>query len=194
MVTLTTPRLMLRRWNDDDLPAMAVINADPEVMRWIGDGTTSDYRATAAATARAERHWEEHGFGLFAVEIRATGELAGFTGLNTPNFLPEILPAVEIGWRLGRKYWGRGLATEAARAALSFGFTDSGLDRIVSIHQTGNDASGRIMQKLGMHLDRETKDGSGRPIRVYAISRNQYEHAGSPTEAPSQDLRRDVDH
>lgn len=163
---------------------MAAINADPEVMRWIGDGSTVDYRATVAGTARAEQHWEEHGFGLFAVEIRGTGELAGFTGLNIPYSLPEVLPAVEIGWRLGREHWGRGIATEAARASLDFGFTDRGLDRIISIHQTGHDASGRIMRKLGMRLDRETTDGRARPIRVYAISRDQYAHDGSPTEAP----------
>lgn len=175
MATLTTPRLQLRRWRDDDIPAMAEINADPEVMRWIGDGTTSDEQATAAATARCERHWDEHGFGLFAVEIRATRELAGFTGLNTPNSWPEILPAVEIGWRLGRQHWGRGIATEAARAALNFGFTDRGLDRVLSICRTGNDASENIMRKLGMHLDRDTTAPTGYPVRVYAL-RGTYRH------------------
>jgi len=178
MVTLTTSRLLLRRWREDDLPAMAAINADPEVMRWIGDGTPVDDEATAAATARSEQHWETHGFGLFAVEIRASGELAGFTGLNTPYFLPEVLPAVEIGWRLGRQYWGQGIATEAAQAALDFGFTDRGLDRIVSIHQLGNDASGRVMQKLGMQLDREITDSRGWRVRIYGISRNDYRPAG----------------
>ena len=181
MVSLTTSRLLLRRWREDDLPAMAGINADPEVMRWIGDGIPIDEDATAAGTARSEQHWENHGFGLFAVEIRATGELAGFTGLNTPYFLPEVLPAVEIGWRLGRRFWGQGIATEAARAALDFGFTDRGLNRIVSIHQLGNDASGRIMQKLGMRLDREMTDGRGRRVRVYGISRTEYDPAGPAT-------------
>ena len=174
MVALTTSRLLLRRWREDDLPAMAAINADPEVMRWIGDGTPIDDEATAAATARSEQHWETHGFGLFAVEIRATGQLAGFTGLNTPYSLPEVLPAVEIGWRLGRRYWGQGIATEAARAALDFGFTDRRLDRVVSIHQLGNDASGRIMQKLGMQLYREITDNRGRRVRIYAIGRDEY--------------------
>src|SRR5919112_347504 len=136
MVTLTTPRLLLRRWREDDLAAMAAINADPEVMRWIGDGTPLDDDATAAGTARAEQHWETHGFGLFAVEIR---------------------------WRLGRQHWGQGIATEAARSALDFGFTDRALDRIVSIHQHGNDASGRIMQKLRMQLDRDITDRRDNP-------------------------------
>jgi RimJ/RimL family protein N-acetyltransferase len=178
MVTLTTSRLSLRRWREDDVPAMAAINADPEVMRWIGAGTPIEENATAAGTARSEQHWKTHGFGLFAVEIRATGQLAGFTGLNTPYLLPEVLPAVEIGWRLGRQFWGRGIATEAARAALDFGFTDRGLDRIVSIHKVGNDTSGRIMQKLGMQLDREITDGHGHRVRVYAISQDEFRQAG----------------
>jgi RimJ/RimL family protein N-acetyltransferase len=184
MVALTTSRLLLRRWREDDLPAMAAINADPEVMRWIGDGTPIDEDATAAGTAPSEQHWETHGFGLFAVEIRATGELAGFAGLNTPYSLPEVLSAVEIGWRLGQQYWGQGIATEAARAALEFGFTDRRLDRIVSIHQLGNDASGRIMQKLGMQLDREITDSRGRRVRIYALNRSDHRPVG-PRNEPS---------
>lgn len=184
MATLTTSRLSLRRWREDDLTIMAAINADPEVIRWIGDGTVIDDEATAAGTARSEQHRETHGFGLFAVEIRATGQLAGFTGLNTPYSLPEVSPAVEIGWRLGRQYWGQGIATEAAQAALDFGFTDRGLDKIVGIHQLGNDASGRIMQKLGMRLDREITDSRGRRVRVYVTSRDEYRQAG-PRSTPS---------
>jgi RimJ/RimL family protein N-acetyltransferase len=161
---------------------MAAINADQEVMKWIADGSVTDYERTAAAVASCERHWTDHGFGLFAVQVRDTGELAGFTGLAIPTFLPEIMPAVEIGWRLGRRHWGQGLATEAAHAALRFAFTDRGLDRVVSVHQVGNDASGRIMQKLGMRLDRETTQPScGRPVRVYAINRHDYDQAaGTP--------------
>jgi RimJ/RimL family protein N-acetyltransferase len=176
VIIVETPRLLLRRWRPEDVPAMAEINADPDVMRWIGDGSVSDYDQTAAAVARCEQHWEERGFGLFAVEVRDTGELAGFTGLAVPAFLPEIMPAVEIGWRLGRGHWGRGFATEAARAALRFGLLDRGLDRIVSIHQIGNAASERVMQKLGMRPDRETVQPScDRPVRVYAITRDEYD-------------------
>jgi RimJ/RimL family protein N-acetyltransferase len=87
-------------------------------------------------------------------------------------------------WRLGRRYWGQGIATEAARAALEFGFTDRRLDRIVSIHQLGNDASGRIMQKLGMQLDREITDSRRRRVRIYAINRADYRPAG-PRHEPS---------
>ncbi|MFG3318579.1 GNAT family N-acetyltransferase [Streptomyces sp. NPDC048171] len=82
---------------------------------------------------------------LWLLSIRSTGKLAGFTGLSVPNYLPEVLPAVEVGWRLGRAHWGQGMATEAAAAALRFGFEERGLERIVSIAQVGNDASERIM-------------------------------------------------
>jgi RimJ/RimL family protein N-acetyltransferase len=172
---LDTARLLLRRWRDDDVAPMSAINADPEAMRWIADGSVRDAGQTAAGLEAYEREWAANGFGLFAVEVRATGELAGFTGLAIPAFLPEVMPAVEIAWRLGRPFWGQGLATEAAQAALRFGLITRGLDRIVSIAQVGNGASERIMAKLDMRLDRETTDpGCGRPVRVYAITRPEY--------------------
>jgi RimJ/RimL family protein N-acetyltransferase len=168
--SLTTPRLVLRQWRDDDADAFAAFTADPEVMRYIHDGSTLDRAATGARIALWQRHWDEHGFGLYAVELRETGELIGFTGLAVPLFLPEILPAVEIGWRLGRPYWGKGLATEAAQAVVARARTDFGLKRLVSVHIVGNEASARVMVKLGMRLDRETvQPDTGRPLRVYAM-------------------------
>ncbi|WP_205324907.1 GNAT family N-acetyltransferase [Glycomyces sp. YM15] len=175
MVTLETPRLILRRWREGDIAPMAAVNADPEVMRWIRDGSVRDERQTREGIRAWEDEWESHGFGLFAVELRSTGELAGFTGLAVPHFLPEILPAVEVGWRLGRAHWGRGLATEAAAAAVRFAFEERGLERIVSVAQVGNDASERIMVKLGMRLFRETvSPAAGRPVRVFELSSDQY--------------------
>lgn len=168
--SLCTPRLTLRRWRPDDLDAMAAINSDPEVMRWIGDGSVQDRQQTADRIAIWERAWEEHGVGLFAMECRESGQLAGFAGLSVPLFLPEVLPAVEIGWRLGRPFWGRGLATEAARAALDFALRERGLARIVSISAVGNAASQRIMRKLGMRPERETVHPvSGVPLRVHVL-------------------------
>lgn len=176
VTTIDTPRLVLRRWRDDDVASMAAINADPEVMRWIGDGSIRNEQQTRVAIEALEREWDKHGFGLFAVEVRATAELAGFTGLSIPDFLPEVMPTVEIGWRLGHAFWGRGIATEAARAALRFGLIDPGLERIVSIAQIGNDASERIIAKLGMHLECETIDPTcHRPVRVYEISKAEYD-------------------
>ncbi|MCX4523888.1 GNAT family N-acetyltransferase [Streptomyces anulatus] len=172
---LETPRLILRRWRADDVVPMAAVNVDPQVMRWIGDGSVRDEQQTRRGIEAMEREWDSQGFGLFAVEIRSTGELAGFTGLSVPDFMPELLPAIEIGWRLGRAHWGQGLATEAAAAAVRFGFEDCGVGRIVSIAQLGNGASERIMTKLGMHPVRETVDPScDRRVRVFELSSEQY--------------------
>lgn len=154
---------------------MAAINADPEVMRWIGAGAVRDLEQTRSGIVAIERAWEASGYGLFAVEELATGDLIGFTGLTVPYFLPEVMPAVEIAWRLGRRYWGMGLATEASAAALGFGLIDRGLPRIIAVVQIGNDASERIMVKLGMRPERRTNDpATGRPLRVYEITRTGY--------------------
>jgi RimJ/RimL family protein N-acetyltransferase len=178
MVTMTeirTPRLRLRRWHDDDLAPMAEIQADPEVMRWVGDGSPRDLEQTAEDVERWEDEWDDEGFGLFAVELLSSGELAGFTGLSVPLFLPEILPAVEIGWRLGSPFWGQGYASEAAAAVLDFAAHDRNLDRLVSVHAIGNTASENVMRKLGMTPQRETTHPrSGRPLRVYAIDLTPY--------------------
>ncbi len=168
--TLRTPRLTLRRWREDDIEPMAAINADPEVMRWIGDGSVRDRALTEAGIVACEREWEEHGVGLFAVECRLTGQLVGFAGLSVPDFLPEILPAVEIGWRFGRPFWGRGLATEAARVVLDFALRDRGLARIVGVHTVGDDASEGVMRKLGMRRERETTHPvHGLPLCVHVL-------------------------
>ncbi|MBK3644107.1 GNAT family N-acetyltransferase [Streptomyces sp. MBT33] len=175
MPMLETPRLILRRWRADDVAPMAAVNADPEVMRWIGDGSLRDEQRTRRGIEAIEREWDEQGFGLFAVEIRSTGGLAGFTGLSVPHFMPELSPATEVGWRLARAYWGQGLATEAAAAAVRFGFEDRGLEQIVSIAQVGNGASERVMTKLGMLPVRETVDPScGRRVRVFELTSDQY--------------------
>ncbi|MFH8788173.1 GNAT family N-acetyltransferase [Streptomyces roseoverticillatus] len=169
-LTLLTPRLTLRRWRADDLDPMAAVNADPEVMRWIGDGSVQDRERTSEAIASWEREWDERGVGLFAVEVRQSRRLAGFAGLSVPSYLPEILPAVELGWRLGRPFWGRGLATEAARAVLDFAFRDRGLARVVSVHNAGNDASAAVLRKLGMRRERETTHPEyGVPVCVHVL-------------------------
>ena len=170
MVELTTERLLLRQWRDDDLDALAAIDADPEVMRWIGDGSVRDRTQTQAAIERFRAAWADRGYGHFAAQEQ--GVLVGWVGLAVPTFLPEILPAVEIGWRLSRSAWGRGLATEGAQAVLAFAFDDVGLDRVVSVCHAQNAASERVMTKLGMHKDRDTTlPSSGVPVHVYAIDR-----------------------
>jgi RimJ/RimL family protein N-acetyltransferase len=177
MTELVTERLLLRQWRDDDLDALAAIDADPEVMRWIGDGSVRDRAQTQDAIARFQREWAEQGWGRFAIE--EDGVLVGWVSLAVPTFLPEVLPAVEIGWRLARSAWGRGLATESAQATLAYAFDEVGLDRVVSICHVQNTASERVMTKLGMHEDRATVVPShGVPVLVYAIDRDAYESRG----------------
>ncbi len=175
MTEIRTPRLILRRWYDDDIAPMADINADPQVMQWIGDGSVEDLDQTAAAIERWEEEWDDEGFGLFAVELLASGELAGFTGLSVPSFLPEVLPAVDISWRLGHQFWGQGYASEAAHATLEFALQDRGIDRVIGIDRMGNDASQNVMDKLGMVWERETRHPVyGFPLSIHAIDLTEF--------------------
>jgi len=176
VLELRTERLLLRRWRTDDLDALAAIDGDAEVMRYIGDGSVRDREQTATALANFEQRWAEQGFGLFAAEDRASGALAGWVGLAVPTFLPEVLPAVEIGWRLARPFWGRGLATEGARAVLADGFERVGLDAILSIRHVDNEASARVMDKLGFRLVCSSVVPShGRPVVISALTRDAWE-------------------
>src|SRR5271166_4752754 len=117
-LTLRTSRLLLRDWRDADLPPFAALNADSRVMEFFPrplDRTESD-----AMAARIRSQFELSGFGLWAVEVPGVAPFIGFVGLSAPSFEAHFTPCVEIGWRLAREYWGRGFATEAARAALDF--------------------------------------------------------------------------
>ena len=106
-----------------------------------------------ALALRIEAHFDQHGFGLWAVEIRGVATFAGFVGLTVPNFQAPFTPCVEIGWRLAADYWGRGYATEGARAALKFGFQALKLEEIVSFTVPGNVRSRRVMERIGMAYD-----------------------------------------
>ena len=156
MTEIHTARLLLRGWRDEDLDPLAALNADPEVMRYILDGSVRDRAQSAESLRRMTQDWQTHGFGLFAVEHRGTGTLLGWAGLAVPHFLPEVLPAVEIGWRLSRSAWGHGYATEAATAALRFAFDERELPRIISIRHRENTRSARVMEKLGLHHEFDT--------------------------------------
>ena len=156
MADLLTERLLLRRWKPEDVAPYAVVCADPDVMRHIGDGSVLSRDQAAGQIERFEDHWEQHGYGLWAVESRHGGEFIGFAGLSQPLFLPEVLPAVEVGWRFAKSFWGNGYATETGAAALRFGFDEIGLDRIIGIASEANPASWTVMTKLGMTLERRT--------------------------------------
>ncbi len=169
MDEVCTERLRLRRFRAGDAEAYAAVNADPLVVRYLGGEI--DRAASDAQLARIMAHWDEHGFGLWAAEQRTDGRMIGFTGLSIPGFLPAVLPAVEVGWRLASDVWGRGLATEGGRAAIEWGFGGLGLDRIISIIDPENIASLRVAEKLGMRPGRdEIHPASGRLLRVYELS------------------------
>lgn len=148
---LRTRRLHLRRWRDEDCDAFAALNADPRVNEFLPGPLTREQ--SDAVAARIARHIEEHGYGLWAVEAPGVTPFAGFVGLTAPRFEAHFTPCVEIGWRLAAEYWGRGYATEAARAALRFGFETLGLSEIVSFTVPDNARSRRVMEKIGMTHD-----------------------------------------
>jgi RimJ/RimL family protein N-acetyltransferase len=146
-----TKRLVLRRWREGDAAAFAAINADPEVMRFIGRGHVLGRGLSDELIARFEGEWRERGFGPWAVALRSDpGALLGFCGLTVPMFLPEVLPAVEVGWRFARGAWGRGYATEAAGEAVRFAFAEHGMREVIAIVDPGNARSLRVAEKLGM--------------------------------------------
>lgn len=124
---------------------------------------------TAALLARLEAHWDQHGFGLWAAEERSTGELVGWVGLSHPTHVPEMAEEVEVGWRLRRPAWGRGLATEGGRASLAHAHEVLGLRRLVSLVHPDNARSRRVAEKLGLEVEREIRHPhSGWPVLVYA--------------------------
>ena len=151
MSEIATSRLLLRQWRPDDLPPFAALNADPEVMRYFPAPLTSEQSAEFAAHIQATI--ARQGWGLWAVEVVGGAPFIGFVGLNRTRFDAHFTPTVEVGWRLDRPYWGRGYATEAAAASLAFGFDRLDCDEIVSFTATVNDASRRVMRRLGMRHD-----------------------------------------
>lgn len=151
--TLTTERLILRPWRQSDLAPFAAMNADPRVMEFFPAPLT---RAESdAMVARAQAHFDAHGFGLWAAEERDGAPFIGFVGLARPRFEAHFTPCVEIGWRLAVEHWGKGYATEGGSAALRFGFEAAGLDEIVSFTSVGNARSRAVMARLGMVRDPE---------------------------------------
>jgi len=160
-LALRTPRLLLREWRDDDIAAFAAMSADPEGMRYL---SPLDKAAAAAWVARMRRHWGEHGFGNFVVELPGEASFIGVVGLNWVRWDLAFTPAVEAGWRLVPAYWGQGYALEAARAAIDDGFNRLGLDEIVAYTVPGNRASWTVMERLGMTRDpAEDFDHPSRP-------------------------------
>lgn len=145
---LETRRLVIRSFTQQDAPALHErVFGDPEVMRFIPRGASPSVERTRASIERFMAHERAHGFGLWAVELKETGELIGDTGL----FLVEGTgPEVEVAYHYGKAWWGKGYATEAAAAAMAFGFRECGLTDIIAICFPENIASRRVMEKAGM--------------------------------------------
>lgn len=170
---LRTERLLLRRWRSTDREAFAALNADPRVTEYL-IGKLSR-KESDAMIERLEGHFARHGFGFWAVETD-DGSCAGLVGLSVPRFEAPFTPCVEIGWRLAARYWGRGYATEGARAALAFGFERLGLEEIVSFAAPENTASRRVMEKIGMTHDAaddfdHPSLAAGHPLRRHVLYR-----------------------
>jgi len=145
---LRTERLLLRRWRDEDDAAMMAINRHPEVTRYLNRPVTEV--ALAAFLPMFVEHWERHGFGPFALESREpedAGALLGFAGVAYPAYLPALAERPEIGWRLARSAWGRGLATEAALAARDHAFEVLGLPEVIAIVHPENARSQAVARK-----------------------------------------------
>jgi len=170
VTTVQTERLLLRPPEPEDIDAMAAIWADPEVMRHIGEGQTRDRAGSEALLGRFQRHWEEHGFGLWVIVPLGEEKPVGWAGLSIPSFLPAVLPAVEVGWLLARPAWGRGYATEGALAARDWGFGELALDRLISLIYTENTASAAVARRLGMEpCEEQAHPVTGRIIEVFEV-------------------------
>jgi RimJ/RimL family protein N-acetyltransferase len=148
MNIIETDRLILRLWRESDAEAFYRINSDEKVIEFLPGPLTMQQVTDFMAVMNQQ--WQERHYTLWAAEEKASGKLAGFIGLSWLDLSPVAKPAVEIGWRLGSEFWGRGLATEGAMAAKEWGFQECGLDEIVAITVPANLRSQRVMAKLGM--------------------------------------------
>lgn len=162
---LETGRLLLRPWSESDLDAYAAICAEPEVMRFLGGRPFSRMEAWRHM-AFLIGHWSLRGFGHWAVEEKASGRLIGRLGF----LQPADYPGFEIGWTLARDSWGKGYATEGARAALEHGFDALGKDHVISLIAPGNGASIRIAERLGQTLE-ATVEVMGHQALQYGMSK-----------------------
>jgi RimJ/RimL family protein N-acetyltransferase len=168
---LRTERLLLRQWRPADRDDFAALNADPAVMRHIGSGPL-DRAGSDGLWSQLRRDWSDRGHAPWAVERADDGALLGFCGLAIPTFLPQVLPAVEIGWRLRRDAWGHGYATEAAQAALDAAWRMMGMAQIVAIVHPDNDRSRALAERLGRRVTGRTRHApTGWEVLVLRVDR-----------------------
>ncbi len=164
-VQLETDRLILRLWREDDFEEYAAMCADPEVMRFLG-GKTFDRLEAWRHMAFMVGHWQLRGYGPWAVQEKASGELVGRIGFLNP----VGWPAFELGWTLARKFWGRGYASEGARRALAYAFEELDKDHVISLIDPQNTNSIKVAERLGEKLEGKTPL-LGREVLIYGIDR-----------------------
>ena len=179
-IELETPRLRLLAWQARHIAPFGEMNADPEVMRYFA--ATLTLEQTKASVEAWRSQFAERGWSNWAVELKDSGTFIGFVGLSVPRRQLPFSPCVEVGWRLARRFWGHGYATEGAKASLAVGFGQLGLAEIVSFTALANRRSRAVMERIGMRDTGRDFDHpalpEGSPLRrhcLYAIGREQWQ-------------------
>ncbi|HAA16167.1 MAG TPA: GNAT family N-acetyltransferase [Cytophagales bacterium] len=179
---LETERLYLSNWEATDLPEVAAMNLDPEVMRYFPSTFPKDI--SQAFIANNIQYIQVHHYGWFKATLKATGDFVGFIGIKDVRFQAEFTPAVEIGWRMVTKMWGNGYATEGAKACLRYAFEELGKEEIVSFTAVPNQPSEAVMQRIGMQKTGEFNHPAlepGHPLErhvLYKITREEWKQLG----------------
>jgi 3-dehydroquinate dehydratase/shikimate dehydrogenase len=182
---IRTDRLVLRQWKQEDLEPFSSLNADPKVMEYFPGLKTKE--ESDHSVSLMSGHIKKCGWGFWAASLAEAGEFIGFIGLEDVHFKTDFTPAVEIGWRLAFKYWGKGYATEGALASLRYGFETLKLDEIVSFTAVGNMRSRAVMERIGMRHDSKgdfdhPKLSEGHPLRrhvLYRVTQQEWCHYNS---------------
>jgi RimJ/RimL family protein N-acetyltransferase len=165
MIQLETERLIMRMWREDDFEAYARICSDPEVMRYLNqEGVPLTRSESWRQLAFLVGHWHLRGYGHWAVEEKSSERLVGRIGFLNPEGWPDF----EIGWTLGREYWGKGYAIEGARRALEYAFTQLNRQHVISLIRPGNQGSINVAERLGEQFEGRT-EVAGLELLVYGI-------------------------
>ena len=173
LIEIDTPRLRLRQWRESDREPFASMNADPEIMEFFE--STQSRAASDASINSWQGQFAANGWSNWAVELRESAEFIGFTGLSVPRRTFSFSPCVEVGWRLARKAWGHGYATEGAGACLHAAFERLALPEVVSFTTVGNLRSRAVMERIGMcNANRDFEHPGiteGHPLRLHCLYR-----------------------
>ncbi len=166
---IETPRLRMRPLAEPDFDALVALNTDPDVMFFFTGGTPMPMEKTESRFRFYLEHHRRHGFGICLATDRADGAFVGICGIQYLENTGEV----EVGYRLMKAYWGRGLATEGARACVEYGFTTVGLERIVAVIHPDNIASQRVLEKIGLRYERDAVHYEG-PVKFFGVSRDDF--------------------